>query len=82
VITLNSYFDNLEFQIDQDKIIRSAKPTGRPIWGRAITVLLDDRFIYLNIATLGKGESPAFIFGFSNYLKARRIAKLFKSQHH
>ena len=77
---LDAFYDNLEYQIDEENVLRSIKPTGDPIWGRIITVLFSENFVYLNITTLGKTENPTFVHGFFNYIKARRIIRYLKTQ--
>lgn len=76
---LDTFYADLLFQVDEANILRSIKPLGHPIWGRVITVLFSNDAIYLNITTLGKGESPTFIHGLLNYYRARKIARYFNS---
>ena len=81
VLTLDEFYRNLTFQVDSENELRSVKPSYRPIWGRVITVFFDKNCIYLNISTLGKDDLPTFVHGFTNYLKARRIAKYFRANY-
>ena len=78
---LNRYYSNLDIQIDQENLIRSFKSSYQPIWGRVITVIFDDNVIYLNITKLGKSDSPTFVHGLFNYLKAKRIAKYYRENY-
>lgn len=70
---LNSFYDDLYIQINSEKMIWSLKPTGRPFWGRMITIVFDNNIILLNITKLGKDQSPTFVHSFFNYLEAKKI---------
>ena len=78
--TLNHFFVDVVLNEDELYVLRSFKPSGGwPIWGRIITVLLKDNIIYLNITSTGKTDTPTYIHGFYDYLRARRIAEFYKS---
>jgi len=79
--TMDAYFSNYDFSVNDNKMMRSYMPTGNPIWGRIITILIDENSMLLNVATLGKGNFPTFAHGLWNFLKAKRIAKYFKSNY-
>lgn len=79
--TLNEYYSDLDFQINNENILRSFKGPYQPIWGRVITVIFDGSAMYLNIIKLGKSDSPTIIHGLFCYLKAKRIAKYY-TQHY
>jgi len=72
---LASFYEDLDIQINNEKMMRSYKPTGRPIWGRMVTIVFDNNIMLLNITKLGKTNTPTFIHGFFNYLKAKKIKK-------
>jgi hypothetical protein len=40
ISTLIEFYNNPDFQVDEEKIIRSFKPSYLPIWGRLITVFV------------------------------------------
>ncbi|MDN3580601.1 hypothetical protein [Mucilaginibacter flavus] len=71
---LDAFYADLDYQVNDELIMRSITPVGSPIWGRIITILFDDNLIYLNITSLGKGNTTSTAHGFLNYLKARKIA--------
>ncbi|WP_179412136.1 hypothetical protein HDF19_02530 [Mucilaginibacter sp. E4BP6] len=77
LLTMDEFFSNYDFKVNDDKIMRSFMPKGSPIWGRIITILFDGNDMYLNITSLGKSNSPTLVHGLINYLKARRIKKYF-----
>ena len=79
--TLDAFYEDLEFQIDNDDMMRSYLPTGRPVWGRIITVIFDKNDILLNITKLGKADNPTFMHGLICHLKAKKIATYFKEQY-
>lgn len=76
---LDAFYSDLNYQVNDELIIRSVTPVGSPIWGRIITILFDNDSIYLNITSLGKGNSTSFAHGLLNYLKARKIAAYYNS---
>jgi hypothetical protein len=78
--TLNAFYDDLEFQVDNGEILRSKKPSGKPIWGRMITVMFNNDEMLLNISTIGKHQDITVVHGYTNYLKAKKIAEYFQSQ--
>jgi len=79
--TLDVFFSSYNFIINNDEMMRSFQPHGNPIWGRIITVLFKDDLIYLNITTLGRSDSPTWIHGLFNFIKAKRIARYYRKHY-
>ncbi|MHB8208701.1 hypothetical protein [Mucilaginibacter sp.] len=75
--TLDVFFPSYNFIINNDEMMRSFEPNGNPIWGRIITILFKDDLIYLNITTLGRSDSPTWIHGLFNFIKAKRIVRYY-----
>jgi uncharacterized membrane protein len=75
---MDKFFGSYNFIINNEKMMRSFKPSYSPIWGRIITILFDGDVIYLNITTLGKSDSPTMVHGLLNYIKAKRIARYYR----
>lgn len=78
LLVLKKYYPKLDFQINDEKILRSFKGAYHPIWGRVVTAIFDGDAIYLNITKLGKSDSPTMIHGLLNYIKAKRIARYYR----
>ena len=78
---MDEYFSSYDFVINNEQMMRSFKPANNPIWGRIITILFDGNDMYLNITTLGKTNMPTAIHDFSNYIRARRIAKYYREHY-
>jgi len=76
--TMDHFFSDYDFIINDDKMMRSFTKTPSMIWGRIITILIDNDVLYLNISSTGKSDSPTLTHGLFNYLKAKRIAKYYK----
>jgi hypothetical protein len=79
--TLNEFFSNYDFKVNNEKMMRSFTPQGNPIWGRIITILFNENDMYLNITSLGKTNSPTIVHGLINYIKAKRIAGYYKKHY-
>ena len=75
---IDDNFSSFDFIINNEKVMRSFKPVGSPMWGRIITILFEGDTIYLNITTLGRSNSPTMIHGLLNYIKAKRIARYYR----
>lgn len=75
---LSKYCGKIEIQERADGILKYSQPTGffTRWFGRDITILYDDTFVYINIISLGKGDMPSPFHGLTNYLKCKRIARL------
>jgi hypothetical protein len=74
---LNNFF-RLNIENKEQVVINDIKLSGFIHWGRVVTVILDDKSVYINIQTLGRADARSFFHGFTNYLKSRYIAKRFK----
>jgi len=81
ITTLDNFYNGLIFQTNNEKLMRSFKPSYKPICGRVVTVIFESSSMYLNITKLGKSDSPTLIHGLLNYLKAKRIAKYFETHY-
>lgn len=75
---LNNYF-NRNIEDEGQLVIRDVKYSGFIYFGRIITVLLKKDSVYINIQSLGRADAVSVFHGFSDYLKARRIARQFLS---
>lgn len=75
---LSEYFDQLRPEDCGKGVVRYVKHAGFVSWGRIITVLFDGNKVYLNITTLGRGDSVSIFHGLTNYIKCRQIIKKFK----
>jgi len=75
---MDKFFSSYDFVVNDERIMRSFKPEGSPIWGRIITILFDGNTMYLNIITLGRSNSPTWIHAPLNYIKAKRIARYYR----
>ncbi len=71
---LESFYSDIDLQPGEQRMIRNFKPIGWLNWGRIITVIFDENSMYINITTLGRGNSASPFHGLVNYLKCRRIA--------
>ncbi|WP_158989960.1 hypothetical protein [Mucilaginibacter sp. L196] len=78
-LAINKFVTVKDFKVDNDVMMRSFKPTGHPFWGKIVTILFDGTEMYLNITSTGKSENPTMIHGLRNYIKAKRIARYYKS---
>ncbi|HCQ12388.1 hypothetical protein [Flavobacterium sp.] len=69
-----------EMQINDDGlyILRSKKNTGSFSWGKSLTVIFNENYIYINLTTLGRHDVKSPIHSIANYLKLKSIEKEFK----
>lgn len=74
---LNQFYDNLKFEEISENVFQYEKPSSflKGWYGKVVTVLVDDYIIYLNVTSLGRGDTPSAIHGLYNYLKCKKIAK-------
>lgn len=79
--TMHVYYPKDTFVINNPNMIRSYRPLGKPFLGKIITIILVNELILINIGTLGKGNYPAFAYGFWNFLKAKRIARYYRKHY-
>jgi|SRR6185503_8072027 len=77
---LESFYNDIDLQPGEQRMIRNFKPAGWLNWGRIITVIFDENSIYINITTLGRGNSASPFHGFSNYLKCSRMARYIRNR--
>ena len=76
--TMDNFFSKYDFKINNEKMMRSSTPTNRSEWGRLITILFDDKIMYLNITTLSLLNWPILTHGPVNFIMAKRIAKYYR----
>jgi hypothetical protein len=79
--TFDAFYTSYNFIINNDQMMRSFEPEGSPVWGRRITILFKDDLMYLNITALGKTNSPTWIHGLFNFIKAKRIARYYRKHY-
>jgi len=80
--TMYEFFPAYNFTVNNKQMMRSVAYVGRRyVMHTVITILFDNDSIYLNVATLGATNLPSFVHGILNYIKAKRIAKYFKSHY-
>lgn len=76
---LEAFYNDIDLQPGGQRMIRNFKPAGWLNWGRIITVIFDENSMFINITTLGRGNSASPFHGLTNYLKCRRIAARIKN---
>jgi hypothetical protein len=74
---LYKYCGQFEIQEHTNGVLRYSQPSGffTRWFGKDITILYNDTFLYINIMALGKGNTPSPFHGLSNYLKCKCLAK-------
>jgi len=78
---INEFLTVKDFKVDNEIMMRSFKPNGRPFWGKIVTILFDGTEMYLNITTTGKTDNPTMIHGLRNYIRAKRIARYYRKHY-
>jgi len=76
--TLDALYISHNLIINKNRIMTSFEFYA-PVWNREITLLFDENIMYLNITTIGRTHSPTWIHGLYNFIKAKRIARYYKS---
>ena len=79
--TFDAFYTSYDFIINTTDMMRSFEPEGSPVWGRKITILFKDDLMYLNITALGKTNSPTWIHGLFNFIKAKRLARYYRKHY-
>lgn len=58
-------------------MLRSKKRNGLFSWGKLLTVIFDENYIFINLTTLGRNETKSPLHSISNYIKLKSIEKEF-----
>ncbi|PRZ21682.1 hypothetical protein [Flavobacterium granuli] len=61
-------------------MLRSKKNTGSLSWGKLLTVIFDENYLFINLATLGRYGNKSPFHAISNYLKLKSIEKEFNNR--
>jgi hypothetical protein len=78
--SFNELFDNLEIKDSGGNIIRDIKYSTNSKYNtncRVITILFNDKDVYLNITSIIKYSSVSPFSGWFNYLKCKQVAWVF-----
>ena len=86
VAAFNEVYDDLKMNDEGQVIIRSIKYSNNNTKyyyskrEKVITILLDNKDVYLNITSLFRGDLPSPVNGWYNYLKCQQLARIFLSK--
>ena len=72
---LRKNFPDMQINDDGLHMLRSKKNTGLLSWGKTLTVIFTEKYIYINLTTLGRYDVKSPIHSFTNYLKVKNIGK-------
>ena len=78
--SFNEAFDDLEIKDSGENIIRDIKYSTNSKYNtncRVITILFDDKDVFLNITSIIKYSSVSPFGGWFNYLKCKQVARAF-----
>jgi len=72
---LQNEFKDMQINDDGLHILQSKKDIGLLSWGKSLTVIFTEKYIYINLTTLGRFDVKSPIHSFTNYLKVKSIGK-------